>query len=225
MEARYRKDYPGEFVILNTTWAGGKRTEQREWIANPIENQHISGRAVCIGSRHSQQDHFPDGIDYTILQRHRGGLLGSLKVQTYGIGLIAEEMRLDFSVELNPTQLARLVENKYYENNIVYTSARNCIEHPGDFYLIPMAPRVLLPVLPVYLAAFDGHSEIFLIGYNRELDFGNVRWMEEMAHLFDAYAGTKFWVIGEAYIIPPNWLDCANVATMTYRDFISYADI
>jgi hypothetical protein len=35
MEARFRADYPGEFVIVNTVWEGGKRTEQREWIANP----------------------------------------------------------------------------------------------------------------------------------------------------------------------------------------------
>ena len=50
MEARYREDYPGEFVILESKWSQGKKTEKREWIENPIQNQHLSGRAACISS-------------------------------------------------------------------------------------------------------------------------------------------------------------------------------
>ena len=80
MEARFRVDYAGEFVITGSTWGSGKKTETREWIANPIENQHISGRAACIGSAFDQGT-----FDYTRLQRHRGGLLGSKKLQTYGV--------------------------------------------------------------------------------------------------------------------------------------------
>ena len=75
MQARYRTDYAGEFVILETKWSGGKKTETREWIANPIDNHHLSGRAACIGSGQDQKR-----FDYTRLQRHRGGLLGSKKI-------------------------------------------------------------------------------------------------------------------------------------------------
>lgn len=225
MEARYRQDYPGEFVVVNTTWENGRRTEQREWIANPIENQHISGRAVCIASRDSLQDPFPRGFNYKILQRHRGGLLGSLKLQTYGTGIIAEDMRLDFAVDVEPKQLQKLIENKYYEDNVVYTTARNCIDNPGDFYLIPQAPRLLMPALPVYLAAFDGHKEIFLLGYSNQMVFDNHRWVNDVKEVFNAYSSIKFWLVGEPTIMPELWLDGANVFTMSYRDFIGYCDI
>jgi hypothetical protein len=225
MEARYRRDYPGEFIILNTIWEGGKRTEQREWIANPIENQHISGRAACIGSRGSLSDPYPYGIDYTILQRHRGGLLGTLKLQTYGTGIISNDMRLDFCVETDSEILKEIIDSKYYENNVVYTTGRNCIDNPGNFYLIPQHPRLLLPLLPIYLAAFDGHLEIFLIGYNRESEFGNDRWTEEAKMLFTAYPGVKFWAVGEPSMVPDSWGECSNLATMPYRDFVGYADI
>ena len=77
MQARYRTDYAGEFVITETRWAGGRKNETREWIVNPIENHHISGRAACIGT---DIDHWR--FDYTRLARHRGGLLGSKKLQT-----------------------------------------------------------------------------------------------------------------------------------------------
>ena len=48
MDARYRSDYPGEFVILETKWSGGKKSEQREWIPNPIENHHLSTGDIII---------------------------------------------------------------------------------------------------------------------------------------------------------------------------------
>ena len=220
MEARYRQDYPGEFVVVQSTWSQGKKTQTREWIENPIENQHISGRAVCIAS--------PDSLgqfDYRILQRHRGGLLGTLKVQTYGTGQIAENMRLDFAVDVDSKQLQRLIENKYYENNVVYTTARNCLANPGDFYLIPQAPRLLMPALPVYLAAFDGHQEIFLLGYSKQMAFENHRWFDDVCSVFLAYAGVQFYLVGEPTIMPDSWLECANVKTMPYQDFIGYCDI
>jgi hypothetical protein len=225
MQPRYRADYPGEFVILNTVWQDGKRTEQREWIANPIENQHISGRAAVIGSQDSLSSTYPWGIDYRILQRHRGGLLGTLKLQTYGIGQIADDMRLDFTVELDTTQLKKIIDSKYYEDNVVYTTARSCIDNPGDFYLIPQAPRLLLPALPIYLAAFDGHQEIFLIGYSKQMVFDNERWFDDVCQVFDAYSGAKFWLVGEPTNMPDSWLECANTETMPYQNFVGYADV
>ena len=127
----------GEFVVVESRWTKGRKEQTREWIDNPISNQHISGRAACIIS-----DLDKEFFDYTLLQKHKGGLLGSKKLQTYGIGHVIKEMRLDFAVEDNKEIINQLIESKYYENNVVYTTAKNCIEHPGDFYLIPLRPRL-----------------------------------------------------------------------------------
>ena len=67
MQERYRNDYDGEFVILNTFYKDGKKQQEKEWVANPIENQHISARAAVVGHGESRenfnllniQDHFP----------------------------------------------------------------------------------------------------------------------------------------------------------------------
>jgi hypothetical protein len=220
MQARYRSDYAGEFVILETRWTAGKKTETREWIANPIENHHLSGRAACIGST-LDQTHF----DYTRLQRHRGGLLGSKKLQTYGTGDIAQQMRLDFAVETNVDNLTKILQTGYQTNNIVYTSPRYCIAHPGEFYLIPMRPRLVDLATVVYLAAFDGHKEIFMLGYTDETAGGHNEWMQQITNIFAAYAGTKFYLVGEPTRMPDTWVDCPNTQTMTYRDFIGYCDV
>jgi hypothetical protein len=220
MQARYRSDYAGEFVVLETRWSGGKKNQDREFVANPIENHHISGRAACIGSSTDL-----DRFDYTRLQRHRGGLLGSKKLQTYGVGHIATTMRLDFAVETRPGQLQELANYNYHENNIVYTTARNCVNNPGNFYLIPHNPRLLDIATIVYLAAFDGHQEIFLLGYNNDTQVDQDNWASQIASVMDAYSGTKFYFVGEPTNMYDAWFECANAESMTYRDFIGYCDV
>jgi hypothetical protein len=220
MQAQYRTDYAGEFVILETRWSGGKKQQTREWIDNPILNHHISGRAACIGSN---IDHAK--FDYTRLQRHRGGLLGSKKLQTYGIGSITQQMRLDFAVESDAMQLQEMIVNQYSQDNIVYTSAKNCIQNPGNFYLIPFNPRLLDLVTIVYLAAFDHHKEIFLLGYNCDLSVAKPDWHLQITTVMQAYPATKFWFVGESTNMYNSWLDCGNAESMNYRTFISYCDI
>jgi hypothetical protein len=220
MQARYRTDYPGEFVITETRWEGGKRTETREWIPNPIENHHISGRAVCIGNLYAKQE-----FDYTRLQRHRGGLLSSKKLQTYGTGDIAQEMRLDFAVDTRNTVLETLAESKYDENNVVYTTARNCIAYPGRFYLIPHAPRLHDFIQLAYLAAFDGHQEIFLLGYSRDNPFDTANWITQLCDVIRSYSGVKFFLVGEPTNNHQEILECANVETLSYKQWYSYCDV
>ena len=220
MQARYRTDYAGEFVILETRWAGGKKTETREWIPNPIENHHLSGRAACIGT---DMDRWQ--FDYTRLQKHRGGLLGSKKLQTYGTGYIAQHMRLDFTVETHADNLATILASGYQANNIVYTSPRNCIKHPGEFYLIPYKPSIIDIATILYLAAFDGHKEIFMLGYTDEVPGEHNEWIKHIANIFACYSGTKFFLIGESTRMPDIWVNHSNTQTMTYRDFIGYCDV
>jgi len=220
MEARYRKDYPGEFVISETKWTGGKKQETRVWIENPVVNQHLSGRAAVIGSSESK-----DRFDYTVLQDHRGGLLGSLVLQTYGVSAIANEMRLDFTVDTDLNNLIPLIENNYTKNNIVYTNSKNCVKRPGEFYLIPYNPLLCTTVLPIYLAAFDGHKEIFMIGYDKETKAGQSNWIYQVTKIIKAYSGTKFIMIGNELNMPGEWLSCPNTKCLTFRDFVTYCDV
>jgi hypothetical protein len=220
MQTHYRSDYLGEFVVVETRWAGGQKHQEREWIANPIENQHISGRAACIGSTVDR-----DQFDYTKLQRHRGGLLSSKKLQTYATGSIANHMRLDFAVESNTDNLKQLMANNYHEDNIVYTSSKNCINYPGNFYIVPYRPNFFDEVLTVYLAAFDQHTEIFLHGYTKEIMTNSPGWYQQLNRIFEIYAGIQFYLVGEKTNMFDEWFEQPNVEHFTYRQFISYCDV
>jgi len=220
MQARYRADYPGEFIVTEAVWLNGKREETREFIPNPIENQHISGRAACIGSNLDQEF-----FDYTRLEKHRGGLLGSKKLQTYGVGSIAKQMRLDFAVEKNLNNLKEIIDLGYQVNNIVYTSPTNCLLYPGEFYIVPHNPRIADIAQLLYLAAFDGHKEIFMIGYNQETPVGTLNWIENVREVMDAYPGVIFYMVGEKTNMPDLWMEAYNTKNLSSQDFIYYCDV
>jgi hypothetical protein len=134
-------------------------------------------------------------------------------------------MKFDFVVTNDTLQLDLIQKQKYNEENIVYTSARNCISYPENFYLTPYSPNLNQLALAVYLAAFDGHAEIFLIGYNKETPANSSEWQQEINAVFSAYRLVEFILVGIESNMPAKWRSNRNVRCMTYKEFISYCDV
>lgn len=220
IEARYRRDYIGEFVITETRLVDGIKQEQREWIDNPITQDRISNRAAVICSRFDQKR-----FDHRRLERHRGGLLGSKRLQTYATGDIWQDMRLDFYVTNKKKTLLQIVKSGYDESSIVYSNTAGVLAHPGHFYLVPFTPYLTDLATALYLASFDGHEEIFLIGYNIDVPQDDKNTVIDMLEVMRAYPGTRYTSIGTPAGQPPTWLELANFSTMPLRQFISYCDV
>jgi len=216
---RYRRDYDGEFILLETTIRDNQIHQQREWVPNAIVNDHVSGRAAVIGDR------FRFG-NFTArrLQDHRGGLLASKSLQTYGTADLWQDLRFDFFYTQDDATAQTLHESGYAENTVVYTTTRLCCEYPGSFYPVPYQPVLDQLAQILYLAAFDGHREIFMLGYHAGLAAGTRNWIANVAEVLRTYAGTRFYVVG-ASDVPRVWLENENVSTMDYRRFVSYCDI
>lgn len=214
MLERYRKDYQGEFVIVNTTWKDGKKIQEREWVPNPLENKHISKRAVVIGTGASRER-----FDIKALEQHKGGLLGKLALQTYGAESLYTEITPDFLVVFDSSRLDQL--EAYAETNVVYTTTKNCIKRPGKFYMVPFNIRTYALATALYLAAFDGHREVFLVGCDG-IDPIEER---ELMRVMAVYRGTKFMVVSDVLAIPASWRKLPNVAHWNYRQFITECDI
>jgi hypothetical protein len=75
------------------------------------------------------------------------------------------------------------------------------------------------------LAAFDGHREIFMLGYHNETPVENQYWIKQIENVMNAYPGVIFYMVGEETIMPDLWMEAANSKNLTYREFISYCDI
>lgn len=220
IQPRYRRDYDGEFVITETKLTGGASQQTREWIPNVIQNHHTSGRAAVIGSRTLNHR-----FQYQRLQRHRGGLLGKKRLQTYGTGDLWRDMKFDFFASADRAEIAAMTDQGYDQQATVFTTARICIENPGRFYLIPFAPPVDALALPLYLAAFDGHAEVFMIGYCLETPSVSRNWMSDIDQIISAYAGTEFVLVGVEGNMSESWRSHSNVRYSTVPEFVSYCDI
>ena len=220
IQARYRRDYDGEFVIVETRLVDGANHQIREWIPNVIANHHTSGRAAVIGSRTLSHR-----FQYQRLQRHRGGLLGKKRLQTYGTGDLWCDMKFDFFACTDRAEITAMVNQGYDQRSTVFTTARICIENPGRFYLIPFAPQVDTLALPLYMAAFDGHAEVFMIGYCHETPSGSRSWIQDIDSVISAYAGTQFVLVGVEGNMPESWRCHSNVRCMDIREFVSYCDV
>lgn len=220
IQARYRRDYDGEFVVVESRWSSAVKNEQREWIPNAVENHHISGRAAVIGSPSDAAM-----FDYRILQRHNGGLLARKKLQTYGCGQLWKDMRFDFFVSYDKNTLDKIQDAGYHNDTVVFTDAKNCVQHPGSFYLNPYQPAIDQVAMALYLAAFDGHEEIFILGCNKDTEYSSISWQEHVNEVIQAYSSTSFVLVGVPSNMPDTWRRNQNVRCMKYREFISYCDV
>lgn len=216
----YRRDYSGEFLVTETRWSGGTKQQSREWIPNPIENHHISGRAAVIIS-----DTDREMFDYARLQKHRGGLLGKKRLQTYATGRIWQDMILDFWIGKERSEIDAMVAQKYDERCTVYTTPRGVLTYPGRLYLIPLAPLMDSQASAVYLAAFDGHKEIFLLGANVDTPWLSTSTIANIGSVMSAYDTIQFIVVCVESRVPAAWRQLQNVTCQDYRSWISYCDV
>jgi len=229
MPERYRTEYDGEFVIVEHKISNGKKLQEREWIDNPIENQHISGRAAVIGNGESRYNtNFNGKMNLkTKIEQHAGWHLGRKRLQSYGSEDCWKEMQCDFYVEFDKTKLAEIKEVNYQERVSVYSHARNCIDDPGEYYLVPYGVRGKSIAVATWLACFDGHSEVFLIGADALDDQmkADVKTVNGMNAVFNDYPTVKFYYVSDMCNTHDIWRKNKNFSQMSYAEFISYCDI
>lgn len=218
----YRGDYNGEFVITKITYRDGQKITEKEYIENPITNQHISGRAVVIGAGHSLRDDVVKAV-----ANHGGGLLGQKKLQTYGCEGTWKKMHLDFCIEYDIPVLNEIKSTKYNEKSVIYTLTTNCLKLPGQFYLIPYCVRLAAPAAAAYLAAFDGHKEIFLLGVDGTTSDHHIdhKHIIDIKQVLEAYPNTKFYFVTDGADPHDEWRAFRNVEVLNYRQFILHCDV
>lgn len=217
---RYRRDYLGEHVIVNTGYREGRKQQTREWVTNSVVNQHISKRAVVIGSSIDTPI-----FDYRHLANHRGGPLGKNSLQSYATGKIWRDMVPHFFVTTDQHQTTLMVQSKFPDQCTVCTTPTFCLKYPGRFHLVPYAPVLVDLAKVVYAAAFDGHREIFLIGYNRETPGMDGRSLQDVNLVFQTYAKIQFVLVGVSANMPDLWMHNFNVKSMNYKEFRIYCDV
>ena len=109
----------------------------------------------------------------------------------------------------------------------MYTLTTNCLKIPGEFYLIPYCLRLAPPAAAAYLAAFDGHNEVFLLGVDGTTTEHHIdhKHIIDIKQVITAYPNTKFYFVTDGADPFAEWLSFNNVAVMNYRQFTLHCDV
>ena len=241
----YRSNYEGENIVTEMTHQDNKWDIVKEFIPNSVINNQISNRAVVIGNGPTRKL-----FDLGTIFNHFGGLLASRKLQTYGCNALYRDYEPDFLVVTGPSDgiVKEVADSGYCDEHIVYADASDIQMHPGKFYLIPQDPCWNSGSLAAYLAAFDGHTTIFMIGYDHQdtpgcnynvyagtTNYQNATgaqadpafWEKSMAHVLDMYPDVDFVRVmpTATATVPESWKYKTNFRQISFRDFVIEADL
>jgi hypothetical protein len=135
-----------------------------EFVPNSVMNNQISNKAVVIGNGVSRKD-----FNLKVIEQHKGGLLASGALQSYGCNAVYRDMKPHFLVATGSDEIIdEIIQSEYCNTNIVYASSANVMAHPSKFYLVPQDVQFNAGAVATYLAAFDGHKTIYLLGFDAE---------------------------------------------------------
>jgi hypothetical protein len=238
----YRSSYVGEDIIVERSYTGGAWTDTAETVPNAVTNNQISNQAVVLGNGPGRER-----MNLSAIKRHRGGLLGARALQSYGCNALYRDFTPDFLVATSSSILKEIADSGYATDNIVYTDAMHTLEYPGKFYLTPHNLYADAGTTAAYLAAFDGHKKVYLVGFegNSMSTFNdNVyagtngyepshtpidgsKWNAARAELFKTYDDTEFIQVTEQGGItnPEIWTSCVNFKQISFREFILEVDL
>ena len=233
----YRSEYKGEDIVTERVYDHQQWHSQTEYVPNAVFNYQISKQAVVIGNGLTQKD-----FDVNIIMKHQGGLLGETRLQTYGCNALFRDYKPDFLVITDRVIAEEAVLNGYAKDHICYSRANILLEFPKRFYLTPMDPVTDAGTTAAYIACFDGHKKVFMLGidgqdtynfnYNvycntngydsKNHDIKDFKWVADKAILFHTYDDVEFiWVTKTGmHNIPEAWKECPNFRQVNTREFV-----
>ena len=236
----FRKNYAGEEMTTRMVWENNQWNPTNEYIPNRITNQQTSKQAAVIGNGSTRVNY-----ELYLLKNHRGGMSGAL--QTYGCNGLYRDFTPTFLIATGPAICEEIAATDYYENNIVYANAEIIAKHPGKFYLIPQDLHYNAGALAVYMACFDSHEKIYMIGFDgsaganynnnvyagtagydsKDQDYADTLWIKTLSLIMDTYPEVEFIRVmpNARYHCATEWASRANFRQISWKDFTLEVDL
>ena len=244
-----RSTYGGDNVVTELSYVGGEWQPTSEYIPNAVFNNQISNRAVVLGNGPSRLELYPHGNMFELLKNHKGGLLAAGRVQTYGCNAIVRDFTPDFVVA-NDEVAHELVNGGYCDKTIIYGTAAMVLKYPGKFYLVPQDPSWDMGARAAYLACFDGHTTVYLLGfdcydshaseqhsYNVYVDTAGYPstnspnteafFIRSMEQVIKTYSNVDFVRVmpTDTYSVPDRWKYFLNLRQINFNNFVREVDL
>ena len=238
LQKLYRKDYTGEFLIYNVELEDGNYEEEREWLPNTIINDAHYGRAVIIGNGNSR-----NAFNLNLIKTHRTGIGGVNRIQSYGCNALHRDFEPDFLV-INNQIIIDEIKDKKIKSKVMLSNTK-FVNNPGLGNLIPYGVSMNAGAVATYLACFDGHKKVYLLGFDNQLNqennniyagtsgyesqsskVGSYKWELSMSEVFRTYSDVDFVHVNpNTTSIPKNWRSCLNYRIINARQFALEVDL
>jgi hypothetical protein len=216
-------------------------------VPSAVTNRQISNRAVVLGNGTSRAKLYPNGNLFQLLDNHKGGLLAAGAVQTYGCNAIVRDYMPDFVVA-NDEMAQEIVEQGYWYNNIIYGTNAMVLSYPGKFYMVPQSPNWDMGATAAYLACFDGHKTVYLMGFDTHSGdttyqhnvYSGTRgypaveslttetyFEKTLKQVMDLYSDVDFVRVSPTkdYYMPDSWKYQLNLRQIDFREFTLEVDL
>jgi hypothetical protein len=242
LNKKIRRGYVSEDIIVERKLEGGRWHTTTESVPSRVSNKQISNTAIVIGNGINR-------LGFELLNfKKSSGLLGARTVQTYGCNALYRDFNPDFLVAVGNNGIVdEIAEYGYTNEHIVYSSAMHLLEFPGKFYLIPHDIYADAGTTAAYIAAFDEHKTIYLLGFdgqepgnwNNNVYAGTAgydatnfvvdhnEWILNRKQLFDVYDDVDWvWVTPKGTNIIPDLLKpCLNLRQISFRQLVLECDL
>ena len=246
----YRKTYEGEHVNIEGTYIENAWNYKTEFIEKSFDETLLSNRAVVIGNGESRL-----GFNLNLILPYKTGpldkkwhqQLSAKKMLVYGCNALYRDHKPDFLIATGDSMIDELVESGYCDNNIVYANSTTLLKYPGKFSFIPENPSFNSGALAAYIAAFDGHKKIYMLGFDGN-DTPNVNtnvyngtnayptvnttifekyWVVSLKVVMDTYKDVEFIRVSPTtdFRVPDLWKYNTNFRNIDFRKFVLEADI
>jgi len=229
----FRNNYQGEDIYSLASYGDGAWSYETEYVPKIVNNQRFGQKAVIVGNGKSREN-----FELTLFKKK--------KIQTYGCNALYRDFTPDFLVAVGNEIAKEIRIAGYAYNHVVYSTPDNILKYPGTFHVIPQNPSWNAGALAAYLACFDGHATIYLLGHDgldTPRNFNNIYidtnayrdyaatsdkfWALSMGHVFKTYNLVDFVLVnstGRGYM-PEEWYGYTNLRRISFREMVLECDL
>jgi len=166
---------------------------------------------------------------------------------TYGCNAIYRNFKPDFVVATGKDFINEIANSTYCLENIVYTNLKYLEQYPNKFHAVPQNPELNSGAIAAYLAAFDGHSKVFMLGFDgvdsnqdnyifyadtpnypsRSSVINEEYWVRSLNHIMTVYNNTEFIRVcpTRRFRQPEMWKYNLNYRQIDFRQFVLEAGV
>lgn len=168
-------------------------------------------------------------------------------MQTYSCNAAYRDFEATFTVAVGNDIAREIADSGYCNRHIVYANSDKILKYPNKFYLIPQDFVSNAGTAATYLACFDGHEKIYLLGfdnsagehYNNNVyagtpgyaptnhNYSDDYWILAMEQVMSLYNEVEFVRVTPTpnYVCPTTWLKLSNFRQISFNEYIIEADL